>query len=435
MPEGGVVIGYVLKMFPRFSETFILAEILELERRGVKLEIVSLRKPDDGCFHAELARLRSRVHYLPEHATCHPMRFLAAHFSSARRRPRSYLAALGLALQCLPLGWPAFLRAPLIAQRFEPTAIGQLHAHFASLPALAALLAARLLGIQFSFTAHAKDIFHRACRPRILKALIRHAVQVITISDFNIRHLARLDPAALRSHKLVRIYNGIDLRRFSPPQRLEPSDPASILAIGRLVEKKGFGDLIEALGQVQRRGLQFHCQIIGKGPLEPELERAIDQNRLRSHVSLEGPLARGAIAARLRRASMLVVPSVVGRDGNREGLPTVLLEAMACAVPAVATTVTGIPEAIEDGVHGRLVPPGDPTRLAEAIGALLADAALRHRLGRAARQRAEQRFDLGRNVAELLKLWKPKAPARAQRADGDRAWPALAGRSEVGVGR
>jgi glycosyltransferase involved in cell wall biosynthesis len=429
------VIGYVLKMFPRFSETFILAEVLELERRGQRVEIIALKKPDDGCFHQEVARIRSRVRYLPEHATCHPMRFLAAHVRALHNGPRAYLGTLALALRCLPHSWPGWLRAPLVAELASQAGCRHLHAHFASLPALTAMLAARLLGLPFSFTAHAKDIFHHDCSPRILRLLMRRARRVVTVSDFNLRYLAGLLAARADRDKLVRVYNGVDLEQFSPALRPAASPPPLILAIGRLVEKKGFSDLIEALHLLRQRGLRFRCQIIGKGPLESALAAAIARFDLDAQVELTGPLPRAEIASRLRCACLLVAPSVVGRDGNREGLPTTLIEALACGVPTVATAVTGIPEAIEDHVSGLLVPPGEPGRLAQAIAELLLDPALRASMARAARERAESHFDLERNVGRLLEVFGSDPAAPVFHAGGDPAWPALAGNAVTGVGQ
>lgn len=416
------MIAYVVKMFPRFSETFILAEILELERRGRRVEIVSLKKPDDGRFHEELARLSARVRYLPEHFRCEPLRFVAAHASALRRAPFRYARALGLALLHLPSSWKAFARAPLVAEAAESAGCTRLHAHFASLPAAAAMLASVLSGLPFTFTAHAKDIYHRDRSRRLLRRLLERARVAITVSDANVAYLARLAGPGLAEGRIVRIYNGVDLDAFRPPSRPASDGPPLILAVGRLVEKKGFDVLVEACGMLRERGASFRCAIAGKGPLEEALRVRVRRLGLQQRVQLVGPLPRGRVAELLREAAVLAVPSIVGGDGNREGLPTVIPEAMASAVPVVATSVSGIPEAVEDGATGLLVRPADAAALADALETLLGDPQLRAEMGRAARARAERLFDIERNVRELEAVLfgasPPGAPRRAAAAGG-----------------
>ena len=425
--------GYVVKMFPRFSETFILAEILELERRGEKVHVISLRKPDDGCFHEDLSRVRAAVAYLPEHLTCQPLEYLRAHARACLRSPKAYLRALFAAVSQLPASWRGFLRAPLVAAEAKAAGCERLHAHFASLPAITAMFAAALAGMPFSFTAHAKDIYLRGRPRRLLRALIFRAQRVITVSEFNRRYLSDLAGPFLPPGKILCLYNGVDLDIFKPP----PAEPGAgeeplVLAVGRLVEKKGFDTLLEACSLLRDRGVGFRCEIAGKGPLQGQLASRISEKGLNDRVWLVGPLPHGALLGKLRAAALLAAPCVVGKDGNRDGLPTVILEAMACGVPVVASSVTGIPEAVEHGLCGRLVPPGDPRSLADALADLLADAPLRARMGRAGRERAEALFDLKRNVATLqttlggfqeLSISPPRLPAspseRGRRSQGE----------------
>lgn len=396
--------GYVLKMFPRFSETFILSEILELERRGERIAVFSLKKPDDGCFHAELAELRVRAQYLPEHVRSSPSVYLRAHLRAALAAPRRYAATLGVALRFGAEAREGFMRAPLVADGARVTGCTRLHAHFASLPAITAFFASRLSGLPFTFTAHAKDIFLQGRSGALLRTLLHAAERVITVSDFNVDYLRGIGGAVLPPERIVRIYNGIDLERFRPSQG-PMADPPLVLAVGRLVEKKGFGDLVEALGRLREENIAFTAKIVGKGPEEGALRRRIAERRLMDSVELTGPLPRGRVAELLARTAVLAVPCVVGRDGNRDGLPTVLLEAMAAGVPAVATTVTGIPEAIDDGQSGRLVGPGDVAAFARALREVLEDPARRAGMGRRARLRAERDFDLRANVGDLARLF------------------------------
>ena len=398
------MIGYVLKMYPRFSETFILTEILELERTGRRLKLISLKKPDDGRFHEDLANVRAAVRYLPERFPGHPFVFLRAHFGAMVRCFPAYLGVLLLAIRCLPGSWKGFLRAPLVAEEALASECVRLHAHFASLPAVTAMFAARLAGIPFSFTAHAKDIYLKSNSRRLLRTLILQAESVVTVSEFNRRYLAELAGPVPAANGIVRIYNGVDLDRFRPATLSEASGAPLILAIGRLVEKKGFADLVEACGILRDRGVSFACQIVGAGSLRDDLERRIAAKKLEPLLRLAGPVPGGELARRLPKAAVLAVPCRVGEDGNQDGLPTVILEAMASGVPVVATRVTGIPEAVEEGRTGRLLAPGNPEALAEALEELLTNPGLRRTMGASGRKRAEELFDQRRNVALLASL-------------------------------
>jgi colanic acid/amylovoran biosynthesis glycosyltransferase len=396
----GRPVAYLVKMYPRFSETFILAELLELERQGAQLQVFSLKKPDDGIFHADVARLRARVTYLPESPLLAPRSFAAAHRQLLAADPRRYARALGAALRRRRAATlKHFLQAGWIAVRMRRAGIAHVHAHFASGPAAVALHLHRLTGITYSFTAHAKDIYIQDVDREELAAKLRAARFAVTVSDYNREHLSRLAGGG----RLVRIYNGLDLERFAP-NGAAPEEPPLVLAVGRLIEKKGFADLVEACARLRDEGRRFRCRIVGKGELRAALHRRIAELGLEGVVELTGPLPREALLELYPRASVVVAPSVVGADGNRDGLPTVLIEAMALGVPVVATDVTGIPELVEDGRTGLLVAQHDPAALAAAIGRLLSDRAGAATLAAAGRERVERRFDLRANVAQLREL-------------------------------
>ena len=407
-------IAYILKMYPRFSETFIVNEILELERQGVDVRIYSLRKPDDGRFHASLARVRANVIYVPQYPQMEPDRILAAHkalqaaFPERYRRVRDQVEAKGHAYAV-----KRFLQAGYIAEHLLRHPVDGVHAHFASSATRVANLVHHLIGMPYSFTAHAKDIFHESVKPESLRNKIRDARFVVTVSRFNQRYLQALiqdGPGDIRC-----LYNGIDLARFRP-SRSEQRRGNRILAVGRLVEKKGFGDLIRACGLLARQGLDFHCQIIGKGPLREELNRQIQELGLTDRVKLVGPRPQDGVLKAYRQASLFVLPCIVGQDGNRDGLPTVLLEAMATGLPVVSTELTGVPEIIDHGQNGLLAPPGDVQALAQALAQLLTDPEQRRAMGRAARAKVEREFDVRRNVAQLREwltqpaAWEAQAP-------------------------
>jgi len=392
-------IAYILKMYPRFSETFIVNEILELERQGVDVRIYSLRKPDDGRFHPALARVKANVIYAPQYPQMEPERVQAAHAALQDAVPVRYAAARQKAVdRGEDYALKRFLQAGVIAEHLRRNPVDALHAHFGSSATRVASIVTKLTGIPYSFTAHAKDIFHEAVTASSLQRKISGARFVVTVSRYNERYLEKLrgdQPGDVRA-----LYNGIDLDHFQPDPAVHRQDNL-ILGVGRLVEKKGFDILIDACAILQRRGIDFRCEIIGKGDLQAPLAAQIAALGLEDRVRLAGPRPQDQVRAAYQQAALFALPCRIGSDGNRDGLPTVLLEAMACGLPAVTTPVTGNPEIVDDGVNGRLVPENDPAALADALAALLTDPARRLRMSAAARAKVEFAFDVRRNVARL----------------------------------
>lgn len=403
-------IGYVLKMYPRFSETFIVTEILELEALGRDLEIFSLRLPVDGRFHPDLARVHAPVTYL------HPGILKPEHVWAALRR---FLEEVGPLvpeqLSALAAAEPREAAQALdLARAARRDGLTHLHAHFGSVATTVARLAAALAGITYSFTAHAKDIFHEEVVDAELHDKLADAAATITVSDYNLDHLReRFGPAAARTRRL---YNGIALDRFGYRDPAETEEgrrgdaPPLIAAVGRLVEKKGFDVLLDAARLLRERGLPFRLRIAGAGPLEQDLAAQIAASDLGACVELCGPLPQDGVRDLVSEAAVFAAPCRVGADGNRDGLPTVLLEAMALGTPCVATPVTGIPEVVEDGRTGLLVPEDDPVALADALSRLLAEPQLRGELARAARRLIEVSFDAARQAAAVSALFDELHP-------------------------
>ena len=397
-------VGYILKMFPRFSETFILSEILELERQGLELRIFSLKRPNDGVIHADVARVGAPVTFVPESPLGAVRAYAAAHrevFGWNRLRYlRSFWFTLWRTLKKRrPAAFKRFLQAGFIASMAGREGIGHVHAHFATSATAVALHLHELAGMSYSFTAHAKDIYRHSVESDSLERKLRSARFAVTVSDYNRRSLAGLDGA----ERLVRIYNGLDLERFAPNGR-ERDEPPLVLAVGRLIEKKGFADLVRACSLLHGDGFSFRCRIVGKGELEGKLRALIAELGLEEQVELAGPIPREQLLDVYPRASVVVAPCVIGADGNRDGLPTVLVEAMALGVPVVATDVTGIPELVENGRTGLLIPQHHPEALAAAIQRVLAEPAWAESLVRVGRARVEREFDLEANVARLRAL-------------------------------
>ena len=392
MADQSLRIGYVVKRFPRFSETFILHELLALETLGITVEVFSLLDPPEEPRHARLADLKARVTRLADTQVraALPDPGDAALFAGIDATAAARLIA----------------KADRVAQAAGARGLHHLHAHFASDAATVALLAARRAGLTFSMTAHARDIYHHYIDPETdaakRRAKLRAADFTVTVSDFNLRHLQTLCPeAAARIH---RVYNGIDLAAFQPTDPTRRA-PGRILAIGRLVEKKGFADLIDACATLAAGGRAVDCRIIGDGPLRASLAAQIAALGLDGQVQLMGPMPQERLAAALDEASLVTLPCIVTADGDRDGLPTVLLEAMAKGLPVVTTTVTGGPEIVAAEETGLLVPPGDPAGLAAALQRLIDDPDLALRMGRRGRQRAEALFDLKTSSETLAALF------------------------------
>ncbi len=296
--------------------------------------------------------------------------------------------------------------------------IDHVHVHFASTAASVAYYLHRLGGPTYSITAHAKDIYHQSVSPVALRRKLRAAAFTVTVSDFNLRHLEGLLAAdGGAPARLVRLYNGLDLERFrlrpvAPPTRLADAPPL-ILGVGRLVEKKGFDDLIRACALLRDQGRAFRCAIVGKGENLGALRGLIAQLGLEDSVQLPGPLPRESLLELYPQAALLAAPCVIGDDGNRDGLPTVLLEAAALGVPLVSTPVTGIPELVRDGETGWLVPPRDPAALAQAMARVLSSPEEGGRRALLARRHMETGFDLRRNVTILKGLLTSNAAPAA----------------------
>lgn len=401
MSRGKLVIGYVVRKFPVLSETFILNEILALEALGVEVHIFPLAPTRDPRFHEGVGRLKGTIHYVPGPSD---LRTLLRHARrQAKRHPRRYWRRL---LGVLATGKPRllwrFIQASYVADRARKVGVRHLHAHYAGHPTTVAHQASHLLGIPFSFTAHAYDVFGATDKP-VIGRKMADARFTVTVSEYNISFLKTLANGGRPRVELVR--NGIDMSRFRQPET-PPSGPFTILAVARLVEKKGLPILIDACRILRDRGLDFCCEVVGKGALRSVLEQRIRDLSLQEQVHLVGPLPQQEIIERYHRAHVLALPCIVGSDGNREGLPVSIVEALACGVPVVSTPVTGIPEAVRDGRNGLIVAEGDAIALADALERLITEPDLIHRLREAARPSVLEEYQQERTASRLLGLFQ-----------------------------
>ena len=424
-------IAYVMSRFPKITETFILFEILELERRGVYVRIFPLLRGRERVVHPEAQQLMPRVRFLPFLSGS----VLAANARCLKRQPRRYLGALAEvlwhnrgSLNFLIGALGIFPKTVCMAEEMVTCGVTHIHAHFASHPTLAALIVHRLTGLSFSFTAHGSDIhIDQTMFGRKLAA----AAFAVTVCHYNVDFLSDRVGEWVRRRLMV-LHCGTDPDIFStahpdggdaPPSPLVETDVFKVLCVAALREVKGHRHLIEACRLLRDRGLAIDCRLVGNGPLRRDLQRRIDAAGLADRVVLTGPLPRAQVCHAMRTADVVVLPSILGSRGDREGIPVVLMEAGACGRPVVSSRQSGIPELVNDGREGLLCPPGDAHALADALQRLAEDPALRRRMGEAGRQRVLRDFNQRRSATVLAGLLTAAAdgrPAPAGERKGER---------------
>ena len=381
----------ILKGYPRLSETFIAQELKALEERGHKFDIWSLRQPYDDRIHPIHGEIAADRHYLPEYLHDEPMRLLRALARVVRRA--GFWKTLGVWLRDLGrdrtmnrirrFGQAVVLAAELPAEtRF-------LYAHFLHTPASVTRYAAQMRGIGWGFSAHAKDIWTiPEWEKREKIADCRFGV---TCTKTGERHLRALDRFG---DKVSLVYHGLDLSRFPPPPDIRPKARRfTLLSVGRLVAKKGYGDVLEALSNLPE-DLDWKFIHIGGGELKKGIETRARRLGLDDRIAWRGKLDQTDVVAAMRSADLFVLPSKIADDGDRDGLPNVLMEAASQKLPILTTDISAIPEFITDGVHGTLVPAGDPAALTKAIVTLAADPEGRAAMAEAAFQRLTESFGM-----------------------------------------
>lgn len=409
LPERPVA--YVLGTFPQASQTFIAREIRGLRHAGLPLLVFALARRSPDVLEEADREWYTDVRFAPLFLA---PAVLAANIAFALGTPARYVRTLA-ALLALPhrprilavRAVALFMTAAWIARAIERAGgCRQVHAHFALAQTEVAMAVAGLLGCPFSFTAHARDIY---ATPSALQEKIRRARVVVTCTAYNVDHLRGLCPDMPPGH-IQLVHHGVDVEGASRVSaRRAAGDDASrplILAAGRLVAKKGFDTLIEACGLLRGRGVDFGCRIFGTGPMLDDLRRRARTADVDSLVELPGWAPAGAFLEALGDAAVFAMPSRVAAGGDRDGIPNVVLEAMAAGLPVVATGVSGIPEAVHHEVTGLLVEPDNAVALADALQRTLADESLRRRFGAAARERIAEEFTLQAASCRLGSLFQ-----------------------------
>jgi glycosyltransferase involved in cell wall biosynthesis len=386
-------VAVVVKGYPRLSETFIAQEILGLERRGLALTIVSLRHPTDPASHQVHGDIRAPVLYLPEYLYQEPMRVLRA-WRAVRRWP-TYATARRLWLRDLRRDRTTnrgrrFGQALVLAHEL-PADIGALYAHYLHTPASVTRYAAALRGLPWCASAHAKDVWTTPAWEKAEK--LRDCAWATTCTATGAAHLRALAPGA----EVMLTYHGLEASRFAAPQRTrgpdgsDPRRPVRLLGVARLVPKKGVEVLLDALAALPP-DLHWRYEHVGAGPLRAALAAAAERLGLAARIAWRGALPQDEVVEAYRAADLFVLASRIAADGDRDGLPNVLLEAGAMELAVVASRTAGLSELVEDRLNGRLVPPDDPAALAAALAALIRDPAARLRVGRAGRRRVLEQF-------------------------------------------
>jgi glycosyltransferase involved in cell wall biosynthesis len=402
-------VAYVLFRFPVLTETFVANEIWALQQQeGIKVRLLSLLKPKDEPIHPLSEQLATDVWYAPD---IFSRRLWRAQLYFLTRSPRRYLRLL---VQLLRQTYPTrfldlflkratfFLKAIASAYQLKNTSVKVIHTHFAWLSGAAARIISELLDLPFTVTVHAYDIF--STENDLLCFATSAAERVIAISEFNKQTVLQTCPT-VKERTLSVIHCGIDLDLFHPSIRTD-NETLSILAVGSLTPKKGHRYLIQACRQLKADGVDFRCTIIGGGPQEPKLKQLIREYNLEGQIDLSGPRKQPEVIKACQQHDLFVLACAVLPSGARDGIPVVLMEALAMQMPVISTPVSGIPELVRHGETGWIVPERDAAAIAEAITHLAADKSLRERLGHNGRVLVEREFEIQGNAAQLAAVFR-----------------------------
>jgi colanic acid/amylovoran biosynthesis glycosyltransferase len=421
VPKGGYHFAYVFERFPTFTQTFCVREVMELERQRVRPMLFSIRDTGDEPLEDHFPKsLVERVRVLPESKK---LRAQVEEWKEANALPQEAIVTLR--------HWGGgadksrIYEAIYIGMKMREAGVRHAHAHFAGVGARTCWWLKRFFGITFSFTGHANDLFEPSGFEIDLDALMREAAVVVTVSDFTAKYLRGRFPKA--DWKIRRVYNGLDLTPFAEAGKTKPSSgPMEILSVGRLIEKKGFDDLIDACARLREMVPPvpaFRCVIVGDGPMEDALRARVVRLGLAEVVELAGAKSQPDIIALLGKAGVFALACVTEKSGGKDNLPTVLMEAMAASRPCVSTWLAGVPEMVLDGETGLLVEERDPEAFAEALARLLRDKEARKRMGEAGLKHAAANFAKEVTARSLIRCLVAFGSVRF---DFDLAWSDMA---------
>lgn len=397
-------LAYLVSRYPAFSHTFILNEVLRLKMLGFHIRVASINDPDrpPSAFTSEEADEARLTYYIKADG---PKGALLALGSALLRRPIATLKGLIFALRLggtdlvkVGFGLFYFIEALMVGRWMRRARIDHLHVHFATPASMVGLICKRIFPIGFSFMVHGPDEFYDAPGYRLTEK-IEGADFVLAIGTYARSQLMKLSPPS-SWHKFDVCPLGVDPQRFQPVEPRERPQPPEVICVGRLVPAKGQHILVQAIAKLRNGGTEVRLRLVGDGPDRPSLERQVAELGLADRVIFEGAVNLDQVQALYRNADIFALASFA------EGIPIVLMEAMAMEIPCVTTRITGIPELIRDGIDGILVAPSDDDELADAIARLARDPALRRRIGRAGRERVIDKYHLGRNTERLAETFR-----------------------------
>lgn len=395
-------VGYILRKFPVLSETFILNEILELEAQGIDVHIFSVEKPNDPKFHKNLHRLKAHVTYLPDLLK---LKSLWRHCKKAARKfPKGFRKTLGYTIrQANPSLMFRLLQSCYVCNVARKEKIEHFHAHFASRATTISFFSSMISDIPYSFTAPAADIFKETLCQKALSRKIDFANFVVTVSEYNKKFLStNFRPSP---NKILKIYNGIDLSVFHPGEFFG-DESFTFLCVARFVEKKGHRILVEACEILKNQGVNFRCWMVGKGKLQQHIRKSIKQKKLQDIVEILGPHTHEEVLERIYQSHAYVLPCIEGKNGDKDGLPVSIVEALACGIPVITTPMTGNSEVVKHGHNGFLVPPEDSHKTAEAMKRMIEDKVLYTVQCNNARPSVKEFFDIKKTIRTLANKFK-----------------------------
>ncbi len=403
-------LGYILKGYPRISETFISNEILLLEKLGFTMRLFPMRLPRESFSHASVKEIKARVDYLPTELFADFFRLLRPNIFLAAKRPKQFKKTIATASEGISKGKELATLKHLLQAGYltnehliKDPSVAQLHGHFAHSPTSVTLFASLLSGIPFSFTAHAKDIY-TSDREKLRKK-IAQARFVVTCTRHNAEYLQTI--AGNCPTPIYCIYHGIDLNLFQHTVAERKTDePYSILTVARMTPKKGLPTIYRALAELRQKGIAFQHTLIGDGDDREKILGLISSLGLTDHCRWIGTQTHDEVLRHFKTSDLFVLGCEIAENGDRDGIPNVLVESLAMGVPALSTKVSAIPEILIDGKTGITVPPSQPEQLSAAMLRILTDQQLRHRLITGGQELVKDHFDNSRWIQELAGIFR-----------------------------
>jgi colanic acid/amylovoran biosynthesis glycosyltransferase len=401
-------IAYLNQVFPDLTQTFVYREVLALRAREIPVRTFSVWRPDPDNLSTETTPLRDETFYI------FPLSWFSlirAHLKYLTSRTLRYLKTLAFMLtrpgEPLRNRWRSllhFVYGIVVIREMERLKIQHIHVHFAWSASSIALIAQHLLGIPFSISLHSKEIYS----DRLLLAdKVHDSKFIVTISEYNQRFLNKLFPEENLDDKIHIVHCGLDPDIFNPSPKPQPNDAEfAIMGVAQLAPRKGFHVLIEACFHLASRGMPFRCHIFGEGEERSHLETLIEQYNLGEQVLMPGRIHQEELRQLLNQADVFTLPCIRDKSGDQDGIPVALMEAMAMELAVVSTSISGIPELIEDGQNGLLTNPGDASALADALHLLKNDPELRLRLGKAGRVTVAKEFNIHRTAEQMATLFE-----------------------------